>query len=135
MKISLRTIRSNTRAVSVTEFALIAPLLLTAILGIGQLGIMFFANAGMRSAVGEGARFATIFPRPTDNQIKAKVASNRFGIKPQNLSPTVITHGQTDGGDYVDIQMSYNVPLDFVFFSVPPVRLVATRRAFVQPVV
>ena len=134
MKSLLRALWFGNRAVSATEFALLAPVLLMGIVGTGQLGVLFFANAGMRSAVGEGARYATIFPRPTDDQIRVRVSSKLYGVKAQGLSATTITPGKTDGSDYIDIALTYNVPLNFIFFSAPAVQLVETRRVFVQPV-
>jgi hypothetical protein len=44
-----------------------------------------------------------------------------------------VTQGVSAGTDYADISMSYQVPLDFVFFTTPPVTLTGSRRAFVQP--
>lgn len=130
-----RTLRRDARGAAAIEFALVAPALIVFIIGIAQLGMLFMANAGLTHAVAEGARFATIFPRPTDAEIRARIADSRFGIDPANLRTPTITHGTDDGASYAEISASYDVPLDFIFFTLPSVTLTETRRAFVQPVV
>ena len=32
-----------------------------------QFGVILQANAGMQHALGEGARYATLYPKPADN--------------------------------------------------------------------
>ncbi len=128
-----RPFARDARGVSALEVALVAPVLLIFIIGISQLGILFFANAGLRTAVAESARYATVYPRPTDAQIKAKAAQQRFGMNPANVTGPTIVHGTSDGSSYVDIEMDYVVPIDFLFFTTAPIRLSVTRRAFADP--
>jgi Flp pilus assembly protein TadG len=133
-----RKLRRDARGAAAIEFALVAPALIVFIVGIAQLGVLFMANAGLTHAVAEGARFATIFKRdtgtgPTDAEIRARIADSRFGLNPANLSTPTITHGTDDGANYAEISASYDVPLDFIFFTLPPVTLTETRRAFIQP--
>lgn len=125
-------IRSDERGASATEFALAVPILLILIIGILQLGILFFANAGLRQAVEEGARYATIYPSPSDSAITAKVTGSRFGLDSAYITGPTVTHGTSSGVKYVDVTMSYAVPLDFVLFEASPVTLTHSRRAY-QP--
>jgi hypothetical protein len=96
-----------------------------------QIGILYFANAGLRNAVEEGARAAGVFPRPADAVIRARMAQKRFGLKPQYLGTPVITTGQDGGADFVQITATYRVPLQFVFVKVKPVTLTKTRRVYI----
>ena len=121
------------KGVSAVEFALLAPALIAFIIGISQLGILFFANAGLKSAMGEAARLATLFPRPSDSRLSARFTEARFGLNPAYLSTPTIAHGRLSGRDYIDIRVTYDVPIDFLFFRVPPVRLTESRRVFVHP--
>ena len=127
----VKRISVDVRAASAVEFALSAGILVLVLVGLAQVGMLFMANAGLRHAVGEGARLSTIFPTPSDSTIIAKVNSSRFGVNPAYISagPTV-THGTENGATYTQVTMSYSVPLNFVFFSVPAVTLTETRRAF-----
>lgn len=132
--IGCKRLLRDSRAAGAVEFALAAPVFIMMVIGVVQLGTLFFANAGLRNAVGHGARYATIYPRPSTEDIKSKVQAHKFGLKPQYLTAPEITYGKADGADYAVITISYDVPLDFIFFEVPPVRLTETRRVFVQPV-
>lgn len=131
----LGRIRRDRRGLGAVEFALVAPAFLLLIFGMFQLGILFLANHGLRNAVAEGARHATIFPRPTDEQILQRIQQGRFGLKPQYTTAPKIEWKQVDGSGayYVDISMEYSAPVDFIFFKTAPVKMTQTRRAFVQP--
>jgi Flp pilus assembly protein TadG len=134
----LLKLRRDESGTSAVEFALIAPLLFGFLIGIAQLGILFLANTGLKSAVGEGARLATIFPRPTNAAIIARITDRHFGLEPQYITnptitePTAAQVAANNGRAYLDISMSYAVPLDFIFFTTPPVTLVERRRVFVH---
>jgi len=128
----LRRLRPDRRGISAVEFALLAPAFLGAIIGAGQVGILFLAQAGLRNAVGDAARCATIWPRPSDATIKARMATNRFGLNTAYLGTPTVTSGTSNGATYLDISATYNVPLDFVFYHPPAITLRETRRVFVQ---
>ena len=130
----LKRLRRNQRGAAALEFVIIAPALILMICGIARLGILFMANAGLRNAVAEGARYATIWPRPSNTQIQNRITSSQFGLNAANFSAASVTPG-TDGGglNYLDISASYSVPMDFIFFSAGTVTLTESRRAFVRP--
>jgi Flp pilus assembly protein TadG len=118
---------------SAVEFALAAPVLFAFIVGVAQLGTLFFANSGLKSAVAEGARFATIHPRPSNPDIIQRITDRRFGLDPRYITNPTVTSGQVGTRDFITISMAYNVPLDFIFYRTDPIRLVETRRVFVYP--
>lgn len=127
-------LRRDQRGAAAVEFALIAPALLTFIVGIAQLGTLFMANAGLRNAVAEGARLAAVFPMPEDDEILTRIDEREFGLRADLITEPTITHGtDANGVPYADISMSYAVPLNFIFFETPPVTLTETRRVFTQP--
>ena len=127
------SLRKDGRGAAIIEFGLLAPVLVMALIGTAQLGIMFFANAGLRNAVGEGARYATIFPRPTNAQIIAKMETERFGLKSADVIAPTIVSGTADGVSYLDISMGYTLRPDFVFYEPAPITIRETRRVYVQP--
>ena len=128
----LRRLGQDKKGAAALEFALAVPVLVTFIVGIAQLGILFMANNGLDSAVAAGARYATIYPRPSDTQIQTLIASERWGLDPVNMTTPVIQHGTTSNNDWVRISTSYNVDLNFVFFTVEDVTLSETRTAWVH---
>lgn len=132
MRRKLLRLARDGRGAAAVEFGILAPVLILMIVGIAQFGILFMANAGLRHAVGEAARHATIYPRPSDEQILAVLQDRRFGLDAARLGTPRITHGVSDGANYAEIELSYSVPLDFIFFTGPEVTLTETRRAFVH---
>lgn len=130
---SFRQSLSDSRGASAIEFALAAPVVVLFLVGLAQLGILFMANAGLRNAVAEGARLATLYPLPSDQQLSQRMRDARFGLQDANMSQPTIVHGTINGANYVDITIQYTVPLNFAFFRPAPVTLVQTRRAFVTP--
>jgi Flp pilus assembly protein TadG len=127
----LRNLLFASRGAAIVEFALAAPIAIILLIGIAQMGILFSANAGLQHAVDEGARYATIYPRPSDTAITTVVNQQRFKLDSNYVTAPVLTHGTTaDGVAYLDITMTYAVPLNFVLFNSPPITLTQTRRTF-----
>lgn len=123
-------LRHDRRGASAVEFVLLIPLLSALLLGSIQIGIMFFAYAGLRNAVAEAAREATLWPRRTQADIQARLMERRFGIDPQYMSTPVITYGSAGVQDFVEIQVSYTINMNFGAFTIPGVTLNETRRAW-----
>jgi Flp pilus assembly protein TadG len=121
------------KGASAIEFALLAPVLLSLLFGVAQLGTLFFAHTGLRNAVSEGARFATLFPRPTEAQIVERVKANRVGMEEGRFTEPVVTFGMANGANFAEVQMSYAFPVNFIFFQTPPITLSYSRRAFIPP--
>lgn len=128
----LHSIGADRRGATAVEFALCIPVLLTAIVGIVQLNMMFFAHAGLQQAVQSGARYATIYPSPTDSQIIAKVNGSRYGLDAARITGPTISHGTINGVKYVDLTMSYALPLNFAFVEAGSLTLSQSQRAY-QP--
>ncbi|HEX8622377.1 MAG TPA: TadE/TadG family type IV pilus assembly protein [Allosphingosinicella sp.] len=126
-----RSLIRDRRGVSAVEFALLCPVLFGFLIGTAQVGTLYLAKAGLSMAVDEGARAAGVYPRPSDDVIKARMVSKRFGLKSKYLGTPQISTGTDGGAQYVQIRLSYTVPLDFVFYSVKPVTLTKTRRVYI----
>ena len=126
----IRLLWHSARGSAAVQFALALPVLVLFIIGIAQMGILFAANAGMQQALGEGARMATLFPRPIDSAISARIMQTRFSLKSEYLTAPTFTHGTSSGVPYVDITLVYKPRLNFVFFTGPQITMTKTRRAF-----
>ncbi len=126
--------RLGDRGVALVEFALALPILLGFVIGIVQLGLLFFAHADLRNAVAAGARHAAVYPRPGDAAVIATINENVAALEARYVDgPRIARDTDANGRDYADIEMRYSVPLDFIFFRTPPVTLTETRRVFTQP--
>lgn len=116
----------NSRGVGSIEFALILPVLVLFIYGIYVVGQLFEANAGMQHALGEGARYATLYPTPSDTAIRSKILSSTFWTR----SGTFTAPTPTSGTGYKDLTVTYSVPTDFIFFEGPRVTITKTKRVY-----
>lgn len=118
--------------VAAVEMALAAPVILTLILGILSSGSLFFSQNELNHAVGEAARYATISPQPSDQDIRAMALSSYHGTDPLPVSQVTVTHGLTATYmNYIDVQAKVQTSLDLVFFRFPGITLVASKRAYV----
>lgn len=128
----LSTLKRNQIGSAAIEFVIAAPVLLLMIFGLIEMAIFLYARVGLQEAVEAGARYATIYPSPSDSQIIAKVNSAKFGLDPAKVTGPTIEHGTYNGVKYVDVTMNYSTRVDFVFFDGPTINLTRTRRAY-QP--
>ena len=118
------------RGAAAVEFVLAAPIVVLFLVGFLQIGMLGMAKAGLGQAVESGARYATIYPRPTDTQISTKIRAGGYGMRAANITWPTFVHGNNAGSPYVDITMTYRQTLDFGFFTLGPINLSHTRRAY-----
>lgn len=123
----LGSIVRDFRGAALIEFALILPLLVLFIYGTFIIGQLFQANAGIQHALGEGARYATIYPTPTNAQIRAKILDSKFGTN----SGTFTVATPVNGSGYKDLSVTFLRPTDFIFFKGPNVSITVTKRVWV----
>ena len=126
-----RNLRTDSRAIATTEFAFAAPLLLGMVIGVTQLGQLFFANAGIQHTVEQAARFAAVYPSPEREEVIAKIHEGQVGMR-GTLSPVVTAGEDEDDRPIFTISLAYRVPLDFIFFETPPVTLEHSRVVYRQ---
>jgi hypothetical protein len=127
-----RLLRRDNKGIGAVEFALIAPVLISFVVGISQMGKLFFANADMKNAMAHGARAASVWPVPGEDTIESLVKARLTRTGAVAKANVDVTAGQDNGNDYYDIKMTYQVPLEFIFFDIGPVTLKDTRRVFIQ---
>ncbi len=128
-----RLLRRDNKGIGAVEFALVAPVLISFVIGISQMGKLFFASADMKNAMAHGARAASVWPVPEDAVIEAVVndrIARSSGLAKANVE--IERDRDDNGNDYVDIEMTYQVPLEFIFFDVGPITLSDTRRVYTQ---
>ncbi|MDQ4086688.1 MAG: pilus assembly protein [Pseudomonadota bacterium] len=129
----MKRLQGDEKGASAIEFALAAPAMMMFIIGIAQLGMLCMADAGLSTAVAEGARAAAVYPTPDDDAIIARVNEAAWGMQAEHREdPTITRDEDANGNDYLEISMSYSAPLNFVFMDLGPVELTAVRRVFIQ---
>lgn len=128
MTLMLKRLWADESGANIIEFAIAVPVLTVFIYGIFVVGKLFEAQAGMQHALGEAARYATLFPTPTDDQIKAKMAAKKFGVTGNGgvLSPlTVSTSGSTK-----TLSLTYTQQTNFLLFKGPNVSLTKSKKVY-----
>jgi Flp pilus assembly protein TadG len=113
----------------VVEFALALPVMILFVFGLFQIALVFQANSGVQHALGEAARFATIYPTPSDADIRQRVVDSDFGTHNGSLAAANVVTDTT--GDYKTISISYTQPTDFIFFEGPTVDIQKEKRVYV----
>ncbi|HET9810978.1 MAG TPA: TadE/TadG family type IV pilus assembly protein [Sphingomicrobium sp.] len=126
----IRCLTGDRKGSAAIEFAVALPVLISMVWGMFQIGLIFQANAGMRHALGEAARYATIFPTPSDTQIQSMITSHKFGLGNGEWDDPVITDDTTAKTKTIDV--SYQQQLDFLFFDGPTVTLTASKVIYLS---
>ena len=127
------TFRKNEAGAAAIEFALAIPIIIMLFYGMAQYGIILLANSGIRHAVDMGARAATVYIGATpltDTQIRSVITTNLYGINRGTVSTPALVRGTNNGVKYVDISVTYTVPIDLIFFKFGPLSLSESRRAY-----
>ena len=128
-----RSILRDERGANLIEFAIALPVLVSFIWGIFQIGLVFQAQAGMQHALGEAARLATIYPTPTDDALRARLAAKKFGTYNGTLNALQIANDTNGPGGTVrfkDLTLTYSQPTDFIFVNGPTVTMTRSKRVY-----
>jgi Flp pilus assembly protein TadG len=128
----LGKISSDQKGAAAIEMAFALPVLLLFVYGIFQFGVILQANAGMQHALGEGARYATLYPKPADNLIVTKMSNKVFGMNVGTFgTPTVTTPSTSVCTNCRLLTVTYSVTPSFLFFNGPPITLTRTKQVYV----
>lgn len=131
MRTVIAKILRDERGANAIEMGIALPVLVFFIWGIVQVGLLFQANAGMQHALGEAARYATIYPTPADDALKAKMADRKFGTYNGTLGELTI-EDVTSGGSVVakKLTLTYSQPTNFLLFNGPTVNISKTKTVY-----
>jgi Flp pilus assembly protein TadG len=124
----LKRLWADDRGANVIEFAITLPILTVFIYGIFVVGKLFEASAGMQHALGESARYATLYPTPTDDELKAKMTAKKFGTTGNGgvLSPLSIS----TSGNTKTLSLTYTQQTNFLLFRGPNVSITRSKKVY-----
>jgi Flp pilus assembly protein TadG len=125
------SLRRDKRGAAVIEMAFALPTLIMLMWMIVQLGLVFRAMSGIQHGLGEGARMATLFPKPTDTAIKAKISDAVYGIGPGSFTIATPTSGTADGATYLDLKVTYSQATDLLIVPGPTISVSRSKRVWV----
>ena len=129
--IKLARIRRDERGAAVIEMAFALPALILLMWMIVQLGLVFRAMSGIQHGLGEGARMATLFPKPSDTAIRAKITDAVYGIGPGSFNIPTPVSGTADGATYLDLRVTYTQPTDLLLMPGPTISVTRSKRVWI----
>ncbi len=122
----------DTKGAAVIEMAIALPLLLELLWIVFQCGLIFRAMSGIQHGLGEGARYATLFPQPSNSQIQAKITQAVYGIGPGNFSIDQPMPGTADGANYLDLRVTYTQETNLLIIPGPTISVSRSKRVWVS---
>lgn len=122
----------DSKGAAVIEMALAIPILLQLLWIIFQGGLIFRAMSGIQHGLGEGARYATLFPQPTNTQIKTRISDAVYGIGPGSFTIDTPVAGTADGANYLDLTVSYTQETNLLIVPGPTVTVSRSKRVWVS---
>jgi hypothetical protein len=119
------------RGAAAIEMAFAVPILAFFLWGIFQIGVMFQASAGMQHALGEGARYATLWPTPSDTAIRDRISNTVFGVGVGEFgTPDVATPDEDDCTHCRDLQVTFTMTPNFLLFEGPEFTITRSKRVY-----
>lgn len=127
----IRRLVKSEEGAAVVEMAFALPCLIIMMWMLVQLGLVFRAMSGINHGLGEGARYATLYPQPSTAEIKSKITSTVYGIGPGNFDISAPVSGTEDGADYLDLEVTYSQDTDLLLLPGPTISVSRSKRVWV----
>ena len=127
----LGIIRDDKGAAAI-EMALAIPILLELLWIVFQGGLIFRAMSGIQHGLGEGARYATIYPQPNASQIRSRISDAVYGIGPGSFTIDNPVAGTADGANYLDLRVSYTQETNLLIVPGPTITVSRSKRVWVS---
>jgi Flp pilus assembly protein TadG len=140
----IKRLHRDQAGAAAVEAALALPVLITLIYGIFEFSQLYWANAGMQHALGEGARLATLCipdtssstgcDNPSDANIVAREKAKLFGPTGAAACTSAGNCFQvqtpTTSSGYKTLTITYTRAMNFLFFSGPTVTLTRSKQVY-----
>ncbi|WP_162888050.1 TadE/TadG family type IV pilus assembly protein [Sphingomonas mesophila] len=127
----LAVLKRDDRGAAIIEMAFALPALIVLLWMIVQLGLVFRAMSGIQHGLGEGARMATLFPKPTNTAIQDRINAAVYGIGPGSFAIPTPATGTADGATYLDLQVTYTQPTDLLIVPGPTISVTRSKRVWI----
>lgn len=127
----LKKLRRDEGGAAVIEMAFALPVLIMLMWLIVQLGLVFRAMSGIQHGLGEGARMATLFPKPADQAIHDRIEAAVYGIGPGNFDIEDPVTGTADGATYMDLKVTYTQSTDLLLIPGPNISVTRFKRVWI----
>jgi hypothetical protein len=81
----------------------------------------------MQHALGEGARYATLWPAPSNDAIKQRIGDRVFGVGVGQFDVA----DPVNGANYKDLSVTFTMPTNFLFFRGPDIDITRSKRVYI----
>lgn len=132
VKAFFHRVREDRRGASVIEFAFALPVAAALMIGILQFALVLQATGAIRHAVGEGVRYANIYPDATETQVTSKVREQLAGLSEEGIVSIALERGTTDGAKYDKVDIQYKLEPVVPFVQLDPIVLTDSALSYVQ---
>ena len=112
------------------DFAFAFPVLITLMLGTIQLGMYLQASGTLRHALGEGIRYAKVYPDATTTEVLDEVRSEMPAMNPDNIAQIGFVRGTSNGAAYGRISIAYTLEPMIPLVPVPPITISESKTAY-----
>ncbi len=127
-----KLIKSETGA-ALIEFAFASPVLISALIGVTQIGQILYATSEIRGVVGDAAREVKTDSDMTEPEVRSYIRNRLANTKAVKVGDATLTSGTTtDGAKFRTVDLDYTATLNFIFFETKPITLTAERRVYVH---
>ena len=133
MRGACKSFARNDRGAAVVEFALVAPILISLLVGAMNIGLYFFAQNSVDNAVETAARDAAIYPTPSDSELQTIFDEALLKQESDIAVDLSVTEGTASNGTkYLTLSTTYDIPLNVIFGTMGSYPVRAERRVYVQ---
>ena len=123
----------DTRGATAIEMAFALPILVALMIGLLQFGLVLHANGALRHTLGQGIRYAKVYPNATTEQVLAETMGSLAELDPAKITGLSFERGTAvNGGAYARLSISYQLQPIIPFAPLPPIPLSQTRTAYVS---
>ncbi len=122
--------RNDNSGATAVEFAMTAPIFLTFLYGLLEVGRALITQGMLTYAVQQGARFAAVNFDSTTEQIQTVVIDSFVGIDPSPTSLTVTPTLNPDGTNTIQLTANYNFQSLVPILGVAPITLNASSSSW-----
>lgn len=127
----LRYLHKCQRGSGTVEFSMIAPVLITLMVGAMNVGSYFFAQNSIDYAVDKTAREAAVYPFKSDSELETIFDDAILKKEADGAVTLGLSHGTASNGvGYVDLSTSYKVPVNMIFFNLGSITVRSERRVY-----
>lgn len=124
-------LRRDQQGAAVIEMAFALPVIIIMMWMVVQLGLVFRAMSGIQHGLGEGARTATLYPKPSDTIIHDKISDAVYGIGPGHFVIAPPETGTADGANYMDLKVTYTQSTDLLLIPGPDISVARSKRVWI----